>query len=133
MEDVENLSQNSKSNNGKAWIVLLVFLFLLFQGNKSSPVENYTQEPSINPTDIIFPTETPPSPFYLPETFNGYECTEDCSGHEAGYNWAEEKGIDNIDDCDGNSDSFIEGCKSYVEENYPEDNNYNDYEDIDDY
>ena len=26
-------------------------------------------------------------------TFSGYDCTEDCSGHEAGYNWAEENDI----------------------------------------
>jgi hypothetical protein len=50
--------------------------------------------------------------------FNGYECTEDCSGHEAGYNWAEENGIYSEYDCGGNSDPFIEGCISYVEENY---------------
>ena len=50
--------------------------------------------------------------------FNGYPCTQDCSGHEAGFNWAEDKGIENIDDCGGNSNSFIEGCRAYVEENY---------------
>lgn len=52
------------------------------------------------------------------QTFNGYECTEDCSGHEAGYNWAEENYIEDENDCNGNSDSFIEGCMSYVEEKY---------------
>lgn len=51
-----------------------------------------------------------------PQTFNGYECTDDCSGHEAGYNWAEEKGITDLSDCGGNSNSFIEGCESYAEE-----------------
>lgn len=51
-------------------------------------------------------------------TYNGYECTEDCSGHEAGYNWAEENDISDEYDCDGNSNSFNEGCTSYVEENY---------------
>ncbi len=52
------------------------------------------------------------------EDFNGYPCTEDCSGHEAGYSWAEDNDIDDIDNCEGKSDSFIEGCQSYVEENY---------------
>ena len=51
-------------------------------------------------------------------SFNGYECTEDCSGHDAGYDWAEENDIDDEYDCDGNSNSFNEGCMSYVEENY---------------
>ncbi|MDD2270127.1 MAG: hypothetical protein PHG60_00865 [Candidatus Dojkabacteria bacterium] len=52
------------------------------------------------------------------ETFHGYECDEDCSGHEAGYNWAEEKGISAKESCTGKSESFIEGCETYVEENY---------------
>ena len=52
------------------------------------------------------------------ETFHGYECTDDCSGHEAGYNWAEENDISDENDCDGNSNSFNEGCRAYVEENY---------------
>jgi hypothetical protein len=51
-------------------------------------------------------------------SFNGYECTEDCSGHEAGSQWAEENDIANVDDCEGNSTSFIEGCMSYLEENH---------------
>lgn len=62
---------------------------------------------------------------------SGYNVTAD-SGHDAGYEWAEENGIDNFDDCGGNSDSFIEGCQSYVEENYPpeecEDNDCEEYE-----
>ncbi|GEM_PF-2183600 len=48
--------------------------------------------------------------------FKGYECTDDCSGHEAGYDWAYEKDIRNKEECSGNSQSFIEGCYSYVEE-----------------
>lgn len=49
-------------------------------------------------------------------TFSGYPCTVNCSGHEAGYAWAEDKGIDDPDDCGGNSNSFIEGCEAYAEE-----------------
>jgi hypothetical protein len=52
------------------------------------------------------------------------------SGHQAGYNWAEQKDIDDADDCTGNSSSFIEGCQEYVEENKPkpddDENNDND-------
>lgn len=51
------------------------------------------------------------------QTFKGYDCTQDCSGHEAGYDWAERKGIASENDCGGNSNSFIEGCRAYVEEN----------------
>jgi len=49
-------------------------------------------------------------------TRDNWECTEDCSGHEAGYDWAEEKGISDPDDCGGNSQSFIEGCEAYANE-----------------
>lgn len=52
------------------------------------------------------------------KSFSGYECTEDCGGHEAGYKWAEKKDIKDSADCDGNSESFNEGCKSYVEKTY---------------
>jgi len=49
--------------------------------------------------------------------YKGYPCTVDCSGHEAGYDWAEANDIDDESDCTGNSQSFIEGCMAYVEEN----------------
>ena len=48
-------------------------------------------------------------------TFAGKGCTSDCSGHEAGYAWAEEKGITEPESCGGNSWSFIEGCRAYAE------------------
>ena len=53
-------------------------------------------------------------------TFDGDPCSGDCSGHEAGYRWAEEHSIDDEDDCDtagetSNSPSFAQGCKAYVE------------------
>jgi len=50
------------------------------------------------------------------EDFHGYDCTQDCSGHQAGYDWAERKGVDDASDCGGNSQSFIEGCEAYANE-----------------
>jgi hypothetical protein len=41
-------------------------------------------------------------------------CTQDCSGHRAGYTWAEKNEISALTDCGGNSQSFINGCKAYV-------------------
>ena len=49
-------------------------------------------------------------------SYGGNGCTSDCSGHEAGYAWAEDKGITDPDNCGGNSWSFIEGCRAYAEE-----------------
>lgn len=50
-------------------------------------------------------------------TRDNWECTDDCSGHNAGYEWAEEKGISDPSDCGGNSTSFIEGCEAYANQN----------------
>lgn len=44
------------------------------------------------------------------------DCTEDCSGHDAGFEWARDNGITDASDCGGNSNSFIEGCETYAEE-----------------
>ena len=56
------------------------------------------------------------------QTFGGYDCTYDCSGHKAGYEWAEAKGITDEEQCEDilvtapNRTSFYEGCKAYVED-----------------
>lgn len=64
------------------------------------------------------PPPPPPTPART-RTFARTPCTYDCSGHQAGYDWAEEHGIDDPDDCGGNSQSFIEGCEEYAEEQAP--------------
>lgn len=48
-------------------------------------------------------------------TYAGDGCTVDCSGHDAGYRWAEERGISDPDSCGGKSWSFEEGCRAYAE------------------
>ena len=48
-----------------------------------------------------------------------HQCTIDCSGHVAGYVWAEQNGIGDEDDCSGLSLSFVEGCKKYAEKQVP--------------
>ena len=42
-------------------------------------------------------------------------CIGDCSGHQAGYEWAQENSISSESDCDGNSNSFNEGCANFVD------------------
>ena len=50
-------------------------------------------------------------------TFGGYDCTDNCVGHAAGYRWAEERGIENIDECPENrSQAFYEGCLTYLDD-----------------
>ena len=48
--------------------------------------------------------------------FHGDPCTDDCSGHEAGWEWAQRKGITDRDDCGGRSMSFRNGCIAYAEQ-----------------
>ena len=55
----------------------------------------------------------------------GADCTfdtVDCSSYETGYEWADLNNIESVGDCSGNSDSFIEGCHAYVEENQSDQN-----------
>jgi hypothetical protein len=42
-----------------------------------------------------------------PPKFYGSQCTKDCSGHKAGYDWSNKK---THKDCDSNSPSFTKGC-----------------------
>lgn len=53
-----------------------------------------------------------------PFMYKGYRCTKDCSGHIAGYAWAERNGIADEAECGDPTDSnnsFWEGCKSKTE------------------
>jgi len=89
-------------------IFVLVIYNLIFKSNEST-------QPPLSSTSLT--TTTTISNYPVAKTFGSYECSQDCSGHQAGYDWAELQGIDDEDDCHGNSESFIEGCKAYVEEN----------------
>lgn len=46
--------------------------------------------------------------------FKGNVCSKNCSGHMAGYRWAKARRISNRGRCIVNSESFTEGCLSYV-------------------
>ncbi|KKR44312.1 MAG: hypothetical protein UX02_C0001G0045 [Candidatus Moranbacteria bacterium GW2011_GWC1_45_18] len=102
--------------NRKNYLIsVVIFLAIFFlSGCSDYSTEKVEESPAFEDTPVI---EDSDSDLYdqEPQTFNGYECTDDCSGHEAGYNWAEEKGITDPSDCGGNSNSFIEGCESYAE------------------
>jgi hypothetical protein len=87
-------------------VVIAVMFFFAFRSDRSSE----------QPAPVV---ATSDSEAVEPDSFAGHECTIDCSGHEAGYRWAEENDIDDEDVCDtaaehSNSPSFGEGCKAYV-------------------
>lgn len=58
--------------------------------------------------------------FKQSKSFGGYNCKGDCSGHEAGYNWASDNAYADEDDCEAmdanDSKSFYEGCLVFVYE-----------------
>ncbi len=68
----------------------------------------------------------------LAAEFKGSPCTKDCSGHKAGYAWAEKKGITDPDDCRGRSESFVKGCRLYAQEQRDEDDNAGEEEPAED-
>jgi hypothetical protein len=103
--------------------VVLLVLVAACSPKSSTPVNRITANvPAALPpsTPALATSSQPPS--HSPSSrsqrlrYTAYECTVDCSGHEAGYEWAQDHDIDDPDDCDGKSASFIEGCRSYAEE-----------------
>jgi hypothetical protein len=42
------------------------------------------------------------------------DCTEDCGGHDAGFEWARDQGVTDSSECSGDSQSFVEGCEAYA-------------------
>ncbi len=42
------------------------------------------------------------------------QCTEDCSGHDAGFEWARDHDVTDASECSGDSQSFVEGCEAYA-------------------
>jgi hypothetical protein len=95
------------------WIIGAIVAIWIFSGEK---IGNSPATTTHNPPSQMYYQSQPTYQQPTTPAFMGYSCTEDCSGHEAGYKWAEENGIDDPDDCGGNSDSFIEGCQAYAEE-----------------
>jgi Tfp pilus assembly protein PilV len=50
------------------------------------------------------------------DNFGSAGCTSDCSGHDAGFDWAQNRGLSDRSECSGNSNSFIEGCEAYFDQ-----------------
>lgn len=54
--------------------------------------------------------------------FRGNQCSDDCSGHIAGYEWAKEMDFLEYEKCKTGNTSFDEGCESFVVEARVEEN-----------
>lgn len=108
---------------------LLIIGAIIFTIFVSSPFEA-TAKPDTKPTSLgvsnYYEDEYQEEYEDEPLTNDNWVCTSDCSGHEAGYAWAEDRGITDPDECSGNSNSFIEGCEAYANEYQAEYDNYYD-------
>lgn len=52
----------------------------------------------------------------MAQSFDGYDCVDDCSGHRAGFEWGRDNNVQSESDCyGGNSSSFAEGCQVYLQ------------------
>lgn len=90
----------------------------VYQCTDSEGVLHYIDYPRAGCDELLVRVPTQQSslrPVPMPR-FHGYACDSDCSGHTAGYEWAERNGIDTPDDCSGRSQSFVDGCRAYTEE-----------------
>ena len=92
------------------WGIVILFIIWIFTSSNKLQKPAYIKEEFNNDKIIEVSVDNI-------ITKDNWECTDDCSGHNAGYEWAKEKGITDPSDCDGNSESFIEGCEAYANEN----------------
>jgi len=121
-------------------IIFIVAILWLLGRSKTSE----THRPTLTDTDSpVLSTSSPTDPdpkrdqVLSTRTFAGDPCTSDCSGHEAGYNWAQEHDIDDEDACDtagdtSNSPSFAAGCRAYVNGQSPDESDDDGTQDADD-
>jgi len=120
------MNQDKSDFKDKVITVLLIFTFGIpvipiglylaydhfFVNHETTPSKNINYESVETVNTIGNGVITTPA-----STFGGYECTSDCSGHEAGYEWAEDNDVCEEDYDGGNSESFAEGVRSYSEDN----------------
>lgn len=109
---------------------LLAFAMWIYEPPKPKPSEISVEDMELlirSSADPLYQLPSAPTPskevdtlLAPPNTSWSRGCTDDCSGHDAGYEWAEEHDITDADDCTGNSQSFIEGCEERVEDHLAE-------------
>lgn len=117
----------------KRYICLLLFIFLFSCSNEAEKYKNIydLSENREGKEDYDYQENTEGKEDYdyqedNKKTWNWYDCINNCEWHQAWYDWAEKNEINDLDDCDTNSNSFNEWCTEYVEEK----NSDYDYSDI---
>ncbi len=67
---------------------------------------------------LVTPDEPKPAPTANLETAKMFGNMQSSPGQQAGYDWARQNGIVEHDQCRGNSESFVDGCREYVTEGF---------------
>lgn len=78
-----------------------------------TPDQSTAVESSDTPTSEVTPIENSE---YV-DKHGTSDCTSDCSGHDAGYEWAQDNDICDPSYDNGNSNSFNEGVQAYAYDN----------------
>jgi len=87
------------------WIAVLAIGFAILQAHdKKVEADAYAAE-----DDAVATAHSEMADKTYQEEKGFMDCTEDCSGHEAGFAWAKTHEIDDDSDCHGDSDSFVKG------------------------
>lgn len=121
---------SANGNSWGTWIAIAIAGLVVWQCTREKPEEVAPTSSSYNAADVPA-ADYAEAPGYSAEKYrsasSGYQdagapygCTSDCSGHDAGWAWAEENGVSDPGDCGGNSLSFEEGCIAYAEEQQAE-------------
>lgn len=88
---------------GTATLPILLMLGVMWAGQK-------LVNPEPSPQQIEFRREAVRRGIALDRVFEG-RCSDNCSGHAAGYEWAFDQGLRDADRCHNDSRSFEEGCR----------------------
>lgn len=105
------------------WVITLLIVWWLWSSftNNDEVLENYSQSTIERAADTNDVSDGELTEDQLEEARieevaeTTSDCIGDCEGHQAGYEWAERNNITSESDCDGNSNSFNEGCTNFVE------------------
>lgn len=96
------------------FLAILIIVAYIYYSNKN---EQETREAYANARETYIEVETEKlQNKSFSDVGDESDCIYDCSGHEAGFEWAKDNNIQNPLDCEGDSQSFVEGCESFVNE-----------------
>ena len=103
----------SERNSYMRWCVIFVGVILL--GAQHIEAQEQVRRQMRSAMRQMEPRVRPSVLDGSPQFAGRWSCSDDCSGHLAGWRWAVEHSVRKADECEGsNSESFFEGCQIYL-------------------